>query len=194
MSWTPARPLKTTVSTGSAIIHTDHSVGLSGDVTSQELTSSFAFNGSTTLDELRLELLPIDSPAGQKFGRGGEKLILSEVTARLEKQTGKPRIHEFSSCISLLNPEDDLTIHCIDFLSDTGWIVPALPADAEAHSLVLRFDEPVTLQPDERLVLSVDSGGAQKFAVLNRIRFSFHQAATATGTVVLHAIDADCSG
>ena len=191
VSWIPARPLKTTVSTGSARVLDDHSVGLEGDVTWQEPTSYFAFNNSTTLDELRLELLPVDSPAGPQFGRGGEKLILSEVTARLEKPTGESTIHEFSSCVSLLNPDDDITIHCIDFLSDTGWTVPALPADAEAHSLVLRFDEPVTLQPGERLVLSVDSGGAKEFAVLNRIRFAFHHAATETGTVVLHAIDAD---
>ncbi len=191
VSWIPARPLKTTVSTGSARVLDDHSVGREGDVTWQEPTSYFAFNNSTTLDELRLELLPVDSPAGPQFGRGGEKLILSEVTARLEKPTGESTIHEFSSCVSLLNPDDDITIHCIDFLSDTGWTVPALPADAEAHSLVLRFDEPVTLQPGERLVLSVDSGGAKEFAVLNRIRFAFHHAATETGTVVLHAIDAD---
>ncbi len=46
----------------------------------------------------------------------------------------------------------------IDYLSDTGWTVPALPENAEAHTLVLRFDEPVTLQPSERLVLIVDSG------------------------------------
>ena len=190
-SWIPGRPQKTTVSGGSFSILDDHSVRLEGNVTWQEATTHFAFDQPTTVDELRLELLPVDSPSGPQLGRGGEELILSEVTARLEKQTGKPTIHEFSSCISLLNPEDELTIHCIDFLSDTGWIVPALPADAEAHSLVLRFDEPVTLQPDERLVLSVDSGGTQKFAVLNRIRFSFHQAATETGTVVLHAIDAD---
>ncbi|MFO1003062.1 MAG: M56 family metallopeptidase [Planctomycetaceae bacterium] len=175
-SWIPGRPQKTKVSGGSFSILDDHSVRLEGNVTWQEVTTYFAFDEPTTVDEVRLELFPVDSPSGPQLGRGGEELILSEVTARLEKQTGKPTIHEFSSCISLLNPEEDLTIHCIDFLSDTGWIVPALPADAEAHSLVLRFDEPVTLQPDERLVLSVDSGGAQKFAVLNRIRFSFHQA------------------
>jgi hypothetical protein len=190
-SWIPGRPQKTTVSGGSFSILDDHSVRLEGNVRWQEVTTYFAFDEPTTVDEVRLELFPVDSPSGPQLGRGGEELILSEVTARLEKQTGKPTIHEFSSCISLLNPEDDLTIHCIDFLSDTGWIVPALPADAEAHSLVLRFDEPVTLQPDERLVLTVDSGGAQKSAVFNRIRFSFHQAATETGTVVLHAIDAD---
>jgi hypothetical protein len=190
-SWIPSRPQKTTVSGGSFSILDDHSVRLEGNVRWQEVTTYFAFDEPTTVDEVRLELFPVDSPSGPQLGRGGEELILSEVTARLEKQTGKPTIHEFSSCISLLNPEDDLTIHCIDFLSDTGWIVPALPADAEAHSLVLRFDEPVTLQPDERLVLTVDSGGGQKSAVFNRIRFSFHQAATETGTVVLHAIDAD---
>lgn len=175
-SWIPGRPQKTTVSGGSFSILDDHSVRLEGNVTWQEVTTHFGFDQPTTVDELRLELLPVDPPSGSQLGRGGEELILSEVTARLEKQTGKPTIHAFSSCISLLNPEDDLTIHCIDFLSDTGWIVPALPADAEAHSLVLRFDEPVTLQPDERLVLTVDSGGAQKSAVFNRIRFSFHQA------------------
>ena len=190
-SWIPGRPQKTTVSGGSFSILDDHSVRLEGNVRWQEVTTYFGFDKPTRVDEVRLELLPVDSPSGPQLGRGGEELILSEVTARLEKQTGKPTIHEFSSCISLLNPEDDLTIHCIDFLSDTGWIVPALPADAEAHSLVLRLDEPVTLQPDERLVLTVDSGGAQKSAVLNRIRFSFRQAATETGTVVLHAIDAD---
>ena len=191
VSWIPARPLKTTVSTGSAIIFPDHSVGLEGDVTWQEATTHFAFNNSTTLDELRLELLPVDSPAGPQYGRGGEKLILFDVKAELEKQTGEWTSQEFSSCVSLLNPDDETTTNCIDNLSDTGWTVSALSADAEAYKLVLKFDEPVTLQPGERLVLSVDSGGSKEFAVLNRIRFAFHQAATETGTVVLHAIDAD---
>ena len=86
-SWIPARPLKTTVSTGSAIIFTDLSVGLQGDVTWQEATTHFAFNNSTTLDELLLELLSVDSPAGPQFGRVGEKLILFDVKAELEKQT-----------------------------------------------------------------------------------------------------------
>ena len=118
-------------------------------------------------------------------------MILFEVKAELEKQTGESTSQEFSSCVSLLNPDDETTTNCIDYLSDTGWTVPALSADAEAHTLVLRFDEPVTLQPGQRLVLSVDSGGSKEFAVLNRIRFAFHQAAIETGTVVLHAIDAD---
>ncbi len=173
--WIPARPQKTTVSGGSFSILDDQSVRLEGNVTWQEVTTHFVFDKPTTVVELRLELLPLDTPSGPEFGRGGEKLILSEVTARLEKQTGESTIHEFSSCVSLLNPDDDLTIHCIDFLSDTGWTVPALPADAEAHSLVLRFDEPVTLQPGERLVLTVDSGGSKELAVFNRIRFAFHQ-------------------
>ncbi|HQZ67410.1 MAG TPA: M56 family metallopeptidase [Planctomycetaceae bacterium] len=63
-SWIPACPLKTTVSAGSARILDDHSVGFEGDVTWQEATTHFAFNDSTTLDEFRLELLPVDSPAG----------------------------------------------------------------------------------------------------------------------------------
>lgn len=74
VSWIPARPLKTTVASGSATILADQSVELSGDVTSQEPTSYFAFNGSTIRGEFRLELLPVDSPDGPRFGHGGEEL------------------------------------------------------------------------------------------------------------------------
>ncbi len=189
--WIPARPLKTTVSSGSARILDDNSVGLEENVTWQEVNAHFAFDKPTTVDELRLELLPVDTPSGPQLGRGGEQLLLFDVKAGVEKQTGEWKSRDFSSCISLLNPDDQTTIHCIDYLSDTGWTVPALPADIEAHTLVLKFDESVTLQPGERLTLTVDSGGSKEVAVFNRIRFAFHQAATETGTFVLHAIDAD---
>ena len=89
VNWIPARPLKTTVSSGSARILDDHSIRLEGDVTWQEATTHFAFDKPTTVDELRLELLPVDSPLGPQFGRGGEKLILFDVKARVEKQTGE---------------------------------------------------------------------------------------------------------
>ena len=174
-SWIPARPQKITVTSGSASMLDDQSIRLEGNDRWQEVTSHFVFDKSTTVDELRLELLPIDTPSGPQFGRGGEQLILIDVKAGVQKQTGEWKSCDFSSCISLLNPDDQTTIHCIDYLSDTGWTVPALPENAKAHTLVLSFDEPVMLQPSERLVLTVDSGGSKELAVFNRIRFAFRQ-------------------
>lgn len=174
-SWLPIRPQKTIVSSGSATILDDHSIRLEGDATWQEVTTDFTFDQPTTVDELRLELLPVDTPAGPQLGRKGKQVMLFDVKAGVQEQTGKWTAREFSACTSLMNPDDQTTIDIIDYQSDTGWTVPVLPENAEAHTLVLRFDEPVTLQPSERLVLIVDSGSINELAVLNRIRFAFHQ-------------------
>lgn len=175
ISWRPTPPQKISVTKGSARVLDDHSIRLEGSVESQEVTAHFAFDKPTVLKDLRLELLPVDTPAGRQFGRGGDTLLLFDVKAGVVNETGQWKSRDFSSCISLLNPDDQTTMHCIDYLSDTGWTVPALPESVEAHTLVLTFSEVVTLQPNEQLVLSVDSGGSQELSVLNRIRFAFHE-------------------
>lgn len=175
-SWIPARPLMATVSKGgSAEILDDHSVQLEGDVSWQEVNLQFAFDKPTNVEEIRLEILPVDSPTGPQFGRGGDELTLFDVKPGIEDQTGKFTSLDFSSCTYLQNPSDETTANCIDYLSDTVWKVPKLPADVTAHELVLRFEKPITLRANQRLTLTVDSGGAKELAALNRIRFAFRQ-------------------
>lgn len=174
--WTPARPLKVIVASGgSAKILDDHSVRLEGDVQWQEASLQFAFDKPTNVEEIRLEILPVESPAGPQFGRGGNELMLFDVKPGIVDPTGKFTSLDFSSCTYLQDPSDDSTTNCIDYLSDTGWKVPLLPADATAHELVLRFEKPVTLRADQRLTFTVDSGSAKELAVLNRIRVAFRQ-------------------
>ena len=177
-SWIPARPVEAAVSSGgTARILDDHSVQLEGDVPWQEANLQFEFGKPTNVEEIRLEILPVDSPAGSQFGRGGDKLMLFDVKPSLEDQTGNFTSLEFASCNYLQNSSDETAANCIDDLTDTGWKVPPLPADATAHELVLRFEKPITLRAGQRLTLTVDSGGADELAVLNRIRFAFHHAA-----------------
>ncbi len=177
--WIAARPEKVTVaSAGTARTLDDHSVRLEGDVNWQDATLQFAFDKPTNVQEIRLELLPIDSPTGPQFGRGGSKLILFDVKPGIEDQSGKYTSLEFDSCKYLQNPNDDSTDDCIDYLSDSGWTVPQLANGAAVHELVLRFQEPISPQPNQRLMLTIDSGGSAELAVLNRIRFSFRTTAS----------------
>ncbi|MEZ6134510.1 MAG: M56 family metallopeptidase [Pirellulaceae bacterium] len=190
-SWVSARPLKVTVSSGvNARILDDHSVRLEGDVHWQEASLKFAFDRLTNIKEIRLEILPVNLPTGPTFGRGGEELMLFDVKPSIEDQTGKFTSLDLASCTYLQNPADDTTANCIDYLSDTGWKVPKLSADASAHELVLRFEKPIALQPDQRLTLAVDSGGAEDLAVLNCIRFAFRPG-TVAGT---RSVDSTASG
>jgi len=53
----------------------------------------------------------------------------------------------------------------------------ANPEDATAHELILRFQKAITLRAGQRMTLTVDSGGAKKLALLNRIRFAFRHRA-----------------
>ncbi|WP_442508631.1 SUMF1/EgtB/PvdO family nonheme iron enzyme [Novipirellula sp. SH528] len=177
-SWIPARPIKASVSKeGTAKILKDHSVRLEGDVQWQEASLQFAFDKSTSVKEIRLEILLVESPEGPQFGRGGNELMLFDVKPSIEDQAEKSSSLAFASCTYLQNPSDETTAGCVDHLTDTGWKVPSLPADATAHELVLRFEKPITLRAGQRLTLTVDSGGSDDLAVLNRIRFAFHQAA-----------------
>jgi hypothetical protein len=176
--WISARPTEVTVAKdGMAKILDDHSVRLEGDVRWQEASLGFEFDTSTSVEEIRLEILPVDSPAGPRFGRGGRKLIVFDIKPSIKDQDGKSSRLDFTSCTYLQNPSDETTAGCIDYLTDTGWTVPNLPADAVAHELVLRFEKPIVLRPGQRLTLTVDSGGGDELAVLNRIRFAFPQAA-----------------
>lgn len=145
----------------------------------QEVSLQFEFDKPTNVEEIRLETLPVDSPAGPQFGRGGNKLMLFDVKPSIEDQDSKFTSLNFDSCTYLQYPIDETTADCIDYSSDTGWKAPPLPADATAHELILRFEEPIMLRADQRLTLTIDSGGADDLAVLNRIRFAFHQAAYA---------------
>lgn len=139
----------------------DHSVRLEGDVQWQEASLQSAFDKPTNVQEIRLEILPVDSPAGPQFGRGGEELMLFDVKPGIEDQTGKFTSLDFASCTYLQNPSDDTTVNCIDYLSDTGWKVPPLSLNATAHELVLRFEKPISLRADQRLTFTVDSGSAK---------------------------------
>jgi len=105
--------------------------------------------------------------------------VLSDVKPDLKDQHGKYTSLEFDRCTYLQNPKGDSTVNCIDYLSDTGWTVPQPAKGAAAHELVLRFAKPVSMGTDQRLTLTVDSGGSNELAVLNRIRFAFHHAASA---------------
>jgi len=101
----------------------DHSVRLEGDVSWQEVHLQFEFDKPTNVEEIRLELLSVDSPTGPQFGRGGDELMLFDVKPSIEDQTGKSTSIDFASCTYLQNPSDETTGNCIDQLSDTGWKV-----------------------------------------------------------------------
>lgn len=175
-SWIPARPVEAAVSPGgTAKILDDYSVRLEGDVSWQEVDLQFEFDKPTNVQEIRLEILPVDSPTGPQFGRGGDELMLFDVKPSIENTTGKFTSLDFASCTYLQNPSDETAANCIDYLNDTGWKVPKLPAEATAHELVLRFEKPIALRADQPLTLTVDSGGSKELAVLNRIRFAFRQ-------------------
>lgn len=175
--WVSASPKKVSLtSAGTAHILDDHSVRLSSDVQWQEATLQYAFEKPSTIEEIRLEILPTESPSGPQFGTGGRKLILFDVKPSMDRPAGKRTSLEFSSATYLQDPEDETTANCIDFLTDTGWTVPT-SQEAEAHVLVMRLSKPIQLQADQRLTLVIDSGGSDELAVFNRIRFSFPQKA-----------------
>ena len=68
-SWIAARPVEATVSSGgTAKLLDDHSVRLEGDVSWQEVNLQFEFDKPLNVQEIRLEILPVDSPAGRQFG------------------------------------------------------------------------------------------------------------------------------
>jgi beta-lactamase regulating signal transducer with metallopeptidase domain len=184
-SWIPARPVEMAFSSGgTGELLEDHSVRLEGDVSWQVVDLQFAFDKPTNVQEIRLEVLPVDSPTGPQFGRGGDDLMLFDVKPSIENTTGKFTRLDFASCTYLQNPSDETAANCIDYLSDTGWKAPPLPVDATAHELVLRFEKPISLRADQRLTLTVDSGGAKELAVLNRIRFAFRQGVVGESTAI----------
>ncbi len=117
--WMSARPQRSPFLRVQQSSSTTTVFRLAGTATSQEVTAHFTFEEPKTIDELRLELLPVYAPSGREIGRGGDELILFDVKAECNSQpeNENPR---FLRLFSLLNPDDETTVNCIDYLSDTG--------------------------------------------------------------------------
>jgi hypothetical protein len=119
-------------------------------------------------------LLAKEAGGGPGFGSATKRVLLFEVKPFREGRTGKRTYLEFSECKCLEFPRDDTLVNCIDYLNETGWVVPPLQNGGSSHALIMQFEHPVTLSRDQFLALEVDlGGGAPEFGLLSRIRVSF---------------------
>ena len=172
--WIPARPDKIVFrSHGTAQILADSSVQLGGDTRWQEFTLYFKFQKPTQLQEIRVELMPPTSSADSNRPHQRKRLVLFDIKPQVENPIDQMTSLQFSSCVYLGNSEDESTANCIDFLTDTGWTVPAFTKSVQSHQLALRFEKAMTLDDKHRIALTFDSGGSPDLDVLSRLRVSF---------------------
>jgi len=123
------------------------------------------------VSKIRFELLSVEKPGGQRFGSNVERLFLGDVMPFHENRTGRRSCLEFSECKHPEFPNDKTLGNCIDFLSDTGWVVPPLKKGASSHELIMKFSQAITLRSDEFFGLDIDlGGGSPGLGVLSRIR------------------------
>ncbi|MCA9063086.1 MAG: M48 family metalloprotease [Planctomycetaceae bacterium] len=136
----------------------------------------FPFAAATKLNAVRLELLPDTRFSDKRLGRIPDReLQVFEVKATVVRTDGSEEVVEFASCNSTSAADPSELQNCIDFLSNTGWAVPALKTDEDRHRLIFTFREPVVLNADDHLRLEVDSGGSNTLDTLARIRFAFEE-------------------
>jgi len=172
--WIPTRPEKIVFqSHGTAQILEDRSVQLGGDARWQESTLYFRFPKSTLIQEMRVELLPPTSSADPNRPRQRKRLILFDIKPHLQNRLDQMTSLEFSSCVYLGNADDESTANCIDSLTDTGWTAPAFTQSLQSHQLALRLKKPLTLDDEQRMALTFDTGGSPDLDVLSRLRVSF---------------------
>ena len=156
-------------SKGSAKVLDDFSVELQESNDWQEVTLHFHPPELATIKRVLLEVLPSTRP----HANGDQRLVLFEIKPHLERVEGRTTQLEFRSCRYLGNEADETAANCIDFLSDTGWIVPDFAGTGAGHQLVLELREPATVQRNNMFAITIDSGGAPDLKQLSRIRVSF---------------------
>ncbi len=167
--WVPLKPHKIEwSSTGSAEVNDDHSIRFLGSDEWQEFTLVLSLPDEASFQRLRLEVFPPDASQIQS----GKELILFDVKPSLENAEKGRTVIDFESCQMLGRQPDPSLAHCIDGLTDTGWSVPRTQGSREAYSLVFELGEPVLLGSDDRLAITLDSGGARNLLTLSRIRIS----------------------
>ena len=172
--WVPTRPGKIVFrSHGTAHVLDDSSIQLGGDSRWQEFTLYFEFQKPTQFQEIRVELLLPTWPAGPNRPRHHKRLLLFDVKPKLQNRDGQMESLEFSSCVYLGNPDDESTANCIDYLTDTGWTVPAFTPSVQSHQLAFKFAKPLALDGEHQMALTFDSGGSSELGVPSRLRVLF---------------------
>ncbi len=94
----------------------------------------------------------------------------------LKQQDGQNVQLDFSKCTFTGDVNDELTVHCIDYLSDTGWQVPEFTDSHRVHHLLLHLEKPVEMENVTDFALTIDAGGAGQFSAVSRVRVSFADA------------------
>ncbi|MEZ6091671.1 MAG: SUMF1/EgtB/PvdO family nonheme iron enzyme [Pirellulaceae bacterium] len=170
----PTKPTKVDfVSSGTSEILNDGSVQLSDSGNWQEFNLRFAAADlPTAIQTMRLEIFP---PASSQ-SRSDKTVMLSDVKPWLTLKSGKTTSLEFVSCKYLGDAEDESTVNCIDWLSDTAWKVPAFSEQNTSHQLVLRFADPIVIDDASELGITIDAGGSAELGTLSRVRVLFADA------------------
>ena len=168
--WVQSNPKKVVWSSdGSANVLVDHSIELQGSRDWQEVTLYFQPPELAQIERVLLDVLP----SLRSRVNGDRRLVLFDVKPHLESiENGTTRL-EFHRCRFLGNESDETAANCIDFLSDTGWMVPDFAGQDASHQLVLELRKPVTVRRDSMFAITIDAGGAPDLKQLSRIRVSF---------------------
>lgn len=168
--WVQSSPEKVVLSTeGSAKVLDDHSVELPGSNNWQEFTLYFQPPELAQISRVLLEVLPSE----RSRANGDQRLVLFDVKPHLESEEKATTQLEFKRCRFLGDEADETAANCIDFLSDTGWTVPDFVGKDACHQLVFELCEPITVQRNKMIAITIDSGGAPDLKALSRVRVSF---------------------
>ncbi len=171
--WVPTPPDEILFrSKGSALVQDDNSVEFEGDKLWQEFTLCFELQKLVQVEQIRIEFFPSISSSALNHSVQHKQPVLFDVKSRFENSAGQMEAIPFTSCVFLGNLDDESTSRCIDHLTDTGWTVPPFIRPDQSHSLVLRFADPVKLQGEHRMTLTLDAGGSTELDTLSRLRVS----------------------
>lgn len=161
------------VSSGTSEILNDRSVQLNPTDQWQEYALHFSpADLPSKVSVVQLEILPRDSAQSSN----SKPTLLSDVKPHLKQQDGQTVQLDFSKCTFTGDVNDDLTVHCIDYLSDTGWQVPEFTDKHRVHHLLLHLEKPVEMENVTDFALTIDAGGAGQFSAVSRVRVSFADA------------------
>ncbi len=84
----------------------------------------------------------------------------------------------FQNARSQADVNDDLTVHCIDYLSDTGWQVPEFTDIHRVHHLLLHLEKPVEMENVTDFALTIDVAGLDSSPLYREYEFSFADASS----------------
>lgn len=169
--WIPEKPVHIKwTSGGKSNILEDHSVQLTRSVGWQECTLYFQFSEPTTIEKMQLEWMPLQDPKAYSE----KELILFDVKPHLKHHSGDFTQLEFKNCTFLGNPDDSTIANCIDFLTDTGWKIPAFEEQQLPHVLVMQLSKPVTISSHQEFGITMDLSASTKKTSQTRFRVSFN--------------------